>query len=160
MPAAAGEAALTSVQAKLHPEVARHTFVGGNAFLLRMLKDHGGDLGVIATPAELEASAQRSEALLSERTATLSIENAGVAGGRATFDVNVRSMTGHKFPTGYPARRAWLHVVVRDGAGRVLFESGAPNADGSVGGRRQRRRPPALRAPPRPHHRSRPGAGL
>ena len=36
---------------------------------------------------------------------------------RSTFDVDVRNLTGHKFPTGYPARRAWLHVTVRDDDG-------------------------------------------
>ena len=35
-----------------------------------------------------------------------------------------RNLAGHKFPTGHPYRRAWLHVRVSDPAGRVLFESG------------------------------------
>src|SRR5258708_10216568 len=34
--------------------------------------------------------------------------------------------------TAYPARRAWLYFVVRAGNGRVVFESGALNADGSI----------------------------
>jgi hypothetical protein len=37
-------------------------------------------------------------------------------------------------PTAYPARGAWLHVVVRDGNGGVAFESGALNRDGSIVG--------------------------
>ena len=29
-------------------------------------------------------------------------------------DVDVGNLTGHKLPTGYPSRRVWLHVTVRD----------------------------------------------
>ena len=34
--------------------------------------------------------------------------------GRLELDVAVRNLAGHKLPTAYPSRRAWLHVVVRD----------------------------------------------
>ncbi len=34
--------------------------------------------------------------------------------------------------TGFPARRAWLHLTVQDANGQVVFESGATNPDGSI----------------------------
>ena len=43
-------------------------------------------------------------------------------------------MGGHKVPTAFPARRAWLHVIVRDFAQRVVFESGALKSNGSIAG--------------------------
>ena len=49
-------------------------------------------------------------------------------------DVHVQNLGGHKLPTAYPSRRAWLHFAVRDGNGLVVFESGALNPDGSIAG--------------------------
>jgi hypothetical protein len=37
-------------------------------------------------------------------------------------------------PTGYPSRRAWLHLVVSDRSDRTVFESGAVAPDGSIQG--------------------------
>jgi hypothetical protein len=129
-----GEAPITSIHAQNHEGVFRHVFVGGNATLLRMLKDHGDALGVTATPKELEDAARRSEALLAHDTASIAVERAGMVGNRLEFDVSVTNKTGHKLPTAYPARRAWLHVTVGSADGAVLFESGAARPDGSIVG--------------------------
>ena len=55
-------------------------------------------------------------------------------GDRLRAEIAVENLGGHKLPTAYPSRRAWLHVVVRDRNGAVVFESGALNPDGSVNG--------------------------
>ena len=129
-----GQAPITSVHAQNHDGVMRHIFVGGNATLLRMLKDHPTELGVSSPTEELEASALRSERLLRQETADIAILNASQGDGHVAFDVQVTNRTGHKFPTAYPARRAWLHVTVRGADGTTVFEFGAVRPDGSIVG--------------------------
>jgi hypothetical protein len=85
-------------------------------------------------PQELESAAARTVEHLQSRTAALTVERAEAAGGRLVIDLVVRNLSGHKFPTAYPSRRAWLHVTVRDRSDRVVFESGALGADGSIAG--------------------------
>ena len=46
------------------------------------------------------------------------------------LDVAARNLAGHKLPTAYPSRRAWLHVQVRDEVGALVFESGARTTRG------------------------------
>jgi hypothetical protein len=113
-------------------QVARHTFLGGNFLMLRMLNRYRAELGVEALPAELEAAAQATVRQLQSATASVGVAGIVRDGERLQFDVTVENLTGHKFPTGYPSRRAWLHVTVRGES--VVFESGAVRPDGSIAG--------------------------
>ena len=57
-----------------------------------------------------------------------------LSGSTLSGDIVVESLVGHKFPGGYPSRRAWLHITVRDAAGNIVFESGAVSPDGMISG--------------------------
>jgi hypothetical protein len=134
MPAIAEPTPIASVLGEVREGLARHSFVGGNFFMLRMLNRYRNELGVEALPHELELSAHAALRQLETVTASLAVSRPVSNVGQLTFDVDVSNLTGHKLPTGYPSRRVWLHVVVRDGSGGVVFESGAINRDGSIVG--------------------------
>ena len=134
MPVVEEDTPIASVLGAPRKGFARHTFIGGNFFMQRLLNRYRGELGVLATAAELDASAQASVTNLERSTAELTIERHDRIGGRLVADVHVRNLTGHKLPTGYPSRRAWLHVTVRDRSGRVVFESGAIGPNGAIAG--------------------------
>jgi hypothetical protein len=112
----------------------RHVFVGGNVLLERILNDHRTELDVQALPQELTDATERTRAFLEHSTATVSIDSIETTGKTIRFAVRVVNLTGHKLPTAYPSRRAWLHVTVRDQHGRIVFESGHLHADGSIAG--------------------------
>jgi hypothetical protein len=134
MPEVAGEAPISSVLAQPRPRVSQHTFRGGNAFVLGLLLKHRGELGVSALPQELEAAVEATKRYLGSEAATLSIDGIRRSGSELELEIAVASTTGHKLPTAYPSRRAWLHVAVTDETGAVVFESGAVRPDGSIVG--------------------------
>jgi hypothetical protein len=111
-----------------------HVFIAGDFFMLGMLARYADQLGVVAPTDNLTAAAGRTVEYLGSNAASLRISQAVLRGGRIEADIEVTNLGGHKLPTAFPSRRAWLHVVVRDVGGRVLFESGALNPDGSIRG--------------------------
>jgi hypothetical protein len=134
MPPVAEPTPIASVLGEPREGLSRHTFLGGNVFMLRMLNRYRHELGVTAPPHEIEAAAMATERQLRADTATVRIVDARRAGTNVTFAVIVENVTGHKLPTGYPSRRAWLHVTARDATGQVLFESGAVAPTGAIAG--------------------------
>jgi hypothetical protein len=134
MPRVQGPVRVSSVLGDSRDSLARHTFLGGNAFMLRMMDRYRDALRVEALSSELQAAERATIGQLERDTATLEIARASEAAGMLAIDVVVGNLTGHKFPTGYPSRRAWLHVIVRDRSGRALFESGRVAASGSIDG--------------------------
>ena len=138
-----------SVLGQARERFARHGFQGANFFMLAMLERYRGELGVVALPQELSLSRQRTLELLRTSTASLSITRAEIRDGRLEAEVVVTNTAGHKLPTAYPSRRAWLRFVVSDGSGRRLWASGALRPDGSIEGNDNDRDPLAFE----PHHR-------
>ncbi len=134
MPEAEGGVSISTTSQTLRSPFAKHSFVGGNVYILRMLDRFGDELGVTASSEHFEATIERTLEQLGEATATLSLDEARISGRRLILDLTLENLAGHKFPTGYPSRRAWLHVSVTDGGGALVFESGAVNPDGSIVG--------------------------
>jgi hypothetical protein len=111
-----------------------HDFRGSNFFMPRILNRYRDELGVTALPQELDAAALLAEEFLRDEAATLTIEAPRLEGGRLRAEIAIENRGGHKLPTAYPSRRAWLHMAVKDAGGAIVFESGRLEADGRIRG--------------------------
>lgn len=134
MPEVHGPAPIAAVLGIDRMGVRQHFFSGGNFFMQRLLNNYRDELAVKALPQELTSAAERTSQFLQAGAARVTIPAVATAGGRLDFTVFAENLTGHKMPTAYPSRRAWLHVKVTDANGHTVFESGALNPDGSIVG--------------------------
>ena len=132
MPEADGGAKISSMSKILRSPFATHSFVGGNAYMLEVLDEVGDELGVTASNENYDAAIERTLNQLQNNSATVEIEDLSLSGTRIVADVVVRNLVGHKFPTGFPSRRAWLHFTILDSSEQTVFESGGYTEDGSI----------------------------
>lgn len=134
MPAAQGGVQLSITGGPPRSPFSQHTFAGGNAFMLKLLHKHGEPLGVSTHSDNLEQAIRAAEEIIGKQSASLSLENFTLQGSALHGEVVIANQAGHKLPSGYPSRRAWLHITVRDAAGAVVFESGAVDESGRIAG--------------------------
>ncbi len=113
-------------QNPLRPDIAKHELAGANVFMSGVLKNlYGISLDRVeaydrAINLSLDQLQNRSAEL------ALAVPSRHPGAGSVTANVRVTNLTGHKLPTGYPeGRRMWLSVIVQDGLGGTLYESGA-----------------------------------
>jgi len=125
---------ISSVLGQPRDHLSRHAFRGGNFFMPRVFNRYAGQLNVTALPQELNASSQRTVEHLESSAAEIAVKNVKNSGESLRAEVQITNLAGHKLPTAYPSRRAWIHFTVRDGRGDIVFESGALSPDGSIRG--------------------------
>ena len=123
---------ITGVLGQEREHFSRHVFRGGNFFMVRMLNRNRGELGVTALSQEMDATARRTIEHLETGAARIQVNSVEVSGGRLNAEVEIKNLAGHKLPTAYPSRRAWIHFTVSDRSGTTIFESGAFDNDGSI----------------------------
>jgi hypothetical protein len=134
MPVAAGEAKVSVTGGAAQSPFSKHIFVGGNVYMLNLLRRYGVEQAVTASSDHFDATIERTRDHLQNRAAAVEIVDVEVSGTTLTAQVAVNSLVGHKFPTGFPSRRVWLHVTVLDGERQIVFESGAATPGGAIVG--------------------------
>ncbi len=101
----------------------KHHLTGGGSFMLKLMRDNIDALDIPATAAQFDSTLARTD-----RTLKASVEMDLVVADRTAdtlfLDVGLTNITGHKFPSGFPNRRAFVQVVALTATGDTLFRSG------------------------------------
>jgi len=109
----------------------RHNFVGGNVYMLNLLKNNTDSLGATAEQEHFDSTIARTKYNLSELSIDLKTA-ARFKDNHLEVKLFVKNLTGHKIPTGIPFRRMWIHLKVEQISGGVIFESGEWDSNGKL----------------------------
>jgi hypothetical protein len=131
MPVAEGSVRIANTGGDPRSPFNQHQFVGGNVFMMQLFKNNSEALNVTADRQHFDVTEQFTRQQLEEQTLQLNID-AENQGDELLIAVNITNLTGHKFPSGFPSRRAWLHVTVYDAHQQAVFESGGWNRQGAI----------------------------
>ncbi len=133
MPKVAGSVKIASRPRNLNarPDFAEHTFLGANTAMMDILNNNRTALEVTSTG--FEKSIADTQTFL-KSAATIEVLSTEIIADQLKVVVKITNNTGHKLPSAYPSRRAYLHFLVQDNEAQTVFESGKLNTNGSIVG--------------------------
>ena len=111
-----------------------HHLVGGNVHMLELMKANRQTLGIPATEAQFDSTIARTRRLLTQGTLEMDMWAMDRDDDTARFAVRLANRAGHRFPSGYPSRRAFITFVVLNEANDTVFKSGLVRSDLEVEG--------------------------
>ncbi len=113
----------------------QHQFLGANTYMLDIVKNNRTKIGPIADDASFDKTiANDRNFLLAAADVNITETSVDSDGSELKFTVKVTNHAGHKFPTGFPSRRVWIHATVANEENQTVFESGAFSDDGRIVG--------------------------
>lgn len=107
----------------------KHLFLGANTYMLSILKDNADALNTKGVNFDNMINQNREFLTTS---GSVNVLSSNIANDLLSFDVQVNNAIGHKLPTAYPSRRAYLHVTIKNDVGNIVFESGKTQNNGAI----------------------------
>ena len=109
-----------------------HSFAGSNSYMVNLIKENKELLGIEVSDANFDSSLAAITRMLRFQTLDVELSAPTFEDDSVSFEVLLTNKAGHKFPSGYPARRAVVEFVLTDFNGDTLFKSGTFGSDGEI----------------------------
>jgi hypothetical protein len=102
----------------------KHDIVGGNSFMLEMMKEHRDTLDIRASGAQYNSVISSTLDMLQNRSVDMLLSEVERTSDTIYVDVELTNKAGHKFPSAYPSRIAYVQVLAITAEDDTLFRSG------------------------------------
>jgi Secretion system C-terminal sorting domain/Cytochrome c554 and c-prime len=106
----------------------QHHLVGANSFMLDLMKNNSAALGITALPVHFDSAIVRTNKMMQDSAVLMNLTLTSRTVDTAFYELKLTNKAGHKFPSGYPSRRAFVQFVVLDDNGDTLFKNGMLNS--------------------------------
>lgn len=110
----------------------QHQFVGGNYFMIKLIKENKEALDAKANEVNFDSTLAAAYRMLTKQSLKVKIYLDSIESDTAFFRFQITNKAGHKFPSGYPSRRAIVQFVVLNSSADTVFQSGVFDGDYEV----------------------------
>lgn len=100
--------------------------------MLKLLRNNMAGVHAVAKPSNYDTTIARTTRYLRNNTLDMNLQFINRANDTAYYDVALTNKAGHKFPSGYPSRIAWVEFYVIDDQNDTIFWSGKYDGNGNI----------------------------
>lgn len=111
-----------------------HDLIGANTTMIQLMKENKKALDIDSADEHFDETIEKTLLMLQQQSLDTELTLDQADTDSVFFSLKLTNKAGHKFPSGYPSRRAFVTFVLTSEAGDTIFQSGVLQTDFEVAG--------------------------